>query len=332
MPVLPGGFVLAIVDQHDQCIVIRVVYDGPPEAGKTTSVRALARGFGREVYTPEEQDGRTVYFDWLEHVGGRFDGAPIRCQIASVPGQQRWRRRRYHFIDTSDVVIFVGDTSSAGWSASVAAFRRLLQRLRRREDGPVGVVFQANRRDVADALPLAIVRERIGAENVAVIESVATDGTGVREAFVFAVRLALDRVREEQRQGRLPRGEPGAGGEDLLLALRRLEGEPIGDVDEPDEPTSAPIDRGAPRTPSHELPSGFVWPPVEGRIVFTRSAKFPKGLPRFTVMLESVAAEFPKLGAAELDIAVAKYRLAWARIKAAAKPSPHFRANPIAVA
>jgi hypothetical protein len=72
--------------------------------------------------------------------------------------------------------------------------------------------------------------------------------------------------------------------------------------------------------------------PVEGRIVFTRSAKFPKGLPRFTVMLESVAAEFPKLGAAELDIAVAKYRLAWARIKAAAKPSPHFRANPIAVA
>jgi hypothetical protein len=72
--------------------------------------------------------------------------------------------------------------------------------------------------------------------------------------------------------------------------------------------------------------------PVEGRIVFTRSAKFPKGLPRFTVMLDSVAAEFPKLGAAELDIAVAKYRLAWARIKAAAKPSPHFRVNPIAVA
>jgi len=72
--------------------------------------------------------------------------------------------------------------------------------------------------------------------------------------------------------------------------------------------------------------------PVEGRIVFTKRAKFPKGLPRFTVMLESVAAEFPKLGVAELDIAVARYRLAWARLKAAAKPSPHFRINPIAVA
>jgi hypothetical protein len=72
--------------------------------------------------------------------------------------------------------------------------------------------------------------------------------------------------------------------------------------------------------------------PVEGRIVFTRSAKFPKGLPRFTVMLESIAAEFPKLGQAELEIAVSKYRPGWQRIKDAARPSPHIRSSPVAVA
>jgi len=72
--------------------------------------------------------------------------------------------------------------------------------------------------------------------------------------------------------------------------------------------------------------------PVEGRIVFTKRAKFPKGLPRFTVMLESVAAEFPHLGAAELEIAVSKYRPGWQRLKEAAKPSPHFRSSPVAVA
>jgi hypothetical protein len=49
-------------------------------------------------------------------------------------------------------------------------------------------------------------------------------------------------------------------------------------------------------------------------------------------MLESVAAEYPKLGAAELEIAVAKYRPGWQRIKDAAKPSPHFGSSPIAVA
>jgi hypothetical protein len=72
--------------------------------------------------------------------------------------------------------------------------------------------------------------------------------------------------------------------------------------------------------------------PVEGRIVFTKRAKFPKGLPRYTVMLESVAAEFPRLGAAELEIAVSRYRPGWALIKEAAKPSPHFRSSLVAVA
>ncbi len=72
--------------------------------------------------------------------------------------------------------------------------------------------------------------------------------------------------------------------------------------------------------------------PVEGRIVFTKSAKFPKGLPRFTVMLDSVAAEFPRLGATELEISVAKFRPGWQRIKETCKPSPHFGSSPRAVA
>jgi hypothetical protein len=72
--------------------------------------------------------------------------------------------------------------------------------------------------------------------------------------------------------------------------------------------------------------------PIEGRIVFTRRAKFPKGLPRFTVMLESIGAEFPRLGVAELEISVSTYRPGWQKLKEAAKPSPHFRSNPIAVA
>lgn len=72
--------------------------------------------------------------------------------------------------------------------------------------------------------------------------------------------------------------------------------------------------------------------PVEGRIVFSKRAKFPKGQPRFTVSLDSVASEFPKLGAAELEIAVAKYRPGWERIKETCKPSPHYRSSPIAVA
>ena len=68
--------------------------------------------------------------------------------------------------------------------------------------------------------------------------------------------------------------------------------------------------------------------PVEGRIVFTKRAKFPKGLPRFTVMLDSVAAEFPRLGAAELEIAVSKYRPGWLRAQGSREAEPAFPLEP----
>ena len=262
---------MAAVDQEDQAIVISVVYDGPPAAGKTTSVRALARSFGREVYTPEERAGRTVFFDWLEHVGGRFDGAPIRCQIASVPGQRRWTRRRAHFLDRADVVVFVGDTSAAGWPDTVVRLHELRAWLDGRDGVPVGVVFQANKRDAADAVPIETVRDRARAERLAMVESVAQDGTGVREAFGFAVRLARDRVRELQQRGGLPTDRPAFGsGTELLELLRGLDGAPT-DAAAPEIVAAAP--NLAARAPNQDVPSGFVWPPIEGRIVLREAAE-----------------------------------------------------------
>jgi len=252
---------VAVVDPADRAIVLSVVYDGAPRAGKTTSVRALARSFGREVFTPEEHGGRTVYYDWLEHAGGRFDGNPLRCEIASVPGQRRWVRRRALFLDRADVVVFVGDTRAHAWAATVARLRDLAQRLAPRPGSPVGVVFQANHRDHPTALPLPEVRAALADAPVAVVESTAHDGGGVREAFVFAVRLALDRVRAEQAAGRLATGRTVLGDRDEVLAL--LRGLAL-------EPADAPAPAAAPRAPAPptaDVPPGCVWPPVDGRIL-----------------------------------------------------------------
>lgn len=85
---------MAVLDSDANEIVIRVVYDGPPEAGKTTSLRALASSLEQPSVTPEEDaDGHTQWFDWMEYTGGRFAGCRIRCQIVSVPGQAALFRR-----------------------------------------------------------------------------------------------------------------------------------------------------------------------------------------------------------------------------------------------
>ena len=61
--------------------------------------------------------------------------------------------------------------------------------------------------------------------------------------------------------------------------------------------------------------------PVEGRIVFTRRGKFPKGLPKWTVMLDDLKAEF---AAGEFDApaeSAAGFREGWQHLQEALKPS-----------
>jgi hypothetical protein len=61
--------------------------------------------------------------------------------------------------------------------------------------------------------------------------------------------------------------------------------------------------------------------PVEGRIVFTRRGKFPKGLPKWTLMLDALRTEFPVADFEAPAEAVARYREGWQRLKEAVKPS-----------
>src|SRR5262245_37875585 len=218
---------MAVIDPRNSAVVIRIAYDGAPMAGKSTSVRALGRGLGASVVTPGEVGGRTLYFDWLDYTGGLFEGRSIRCQVISVPGQSSLAPRRRRLLEQADVVVYVGDSTPAGFQADRAYLGGLCRILAKVQGPPVGVVLQANKRDQPDAVPLEQIRDMLDTLDlrVGVVESVATDGSGIREAFVFAVRLALDRVRELMRTGELQTAPPGVNNADELLDdLRRSEG------------------------------------------------------------------------------------------------------------
>lgn len=62
--------------------------------------------------------------------------------------------------------------------------------------------------------------------------------------------------------------------------------------------------------------------PVEGRVVFTKGSRFPKGLPKWTLMIDSIRAEFPGLEAEQEANTIAHYRGAWEQLKAGVGPSP----------
>lgn len=285
---------MAVLDRARNVVVLRIVYDGPGNAGKTTSVRALASRLGREVVTPQEAGERTLYFDWVDYTGGLFDGYPIRCQIVTVPGQALLAHRRDYLLSTADAVVYVAGVTSDALDETVESLRALRTRLDGDDEVPVGIVLQANKRDDPRAAELAAIRGGLvkAGLDVSVVESMAIEGAGVREAFVFAVRLALDRVREYQRTGKMIQGPPDVDDSESLLRLMHARspglpsagaavglaealGAPAhGAAVEREMVVASPIVEGQvrpPETPDEAVPSGMVWPPIEGRVCLSEA-------------------------------------------------------------
>ncbi len=284
---------MAVIDQARGVLVVRIVYDGPALSGKTTSLKALARGVSREVTTPDEVGGRTLYFDWVDYVGGLFDGRQIRCQIVSVPGQLDLAERRQQLLSSADAVVLVLDTRRDEWGHSVKWLQQTLP-FCRGQDPPVGLVVQANKRDAPDAVSSEDVRDcakRVAP--LAIVHSTATSGDGIREAFVLAVRLALDRVRALASSGNLLTGKPDEDTpEELLARLRASEAErsaaaapvneslldhvtrsleaeldPHGKTSRPPPSAGDGDEPEALFVPDPAMPGGMIWPPVDGRVL-----------------------------------------------------------------
>jgi len=61
--------------------------------------------------------------------------------------------------------------------------------------------------------------------------------------------------------------------------------------------------------------------PVDGRIVFTSRGQFPKGLPRHTLMLDSLPSEFPVSDREAMRALLERWMPAWSSIRKSVAPS-----------
>jgi hypothetical protein len=64
--------------------------------------------------------------------------------------------------------------------------------------------------------------------------------------------------------------------------------------------------------------------PVEGRLLFSNSGKFTKGIPKWVMMLDGLEVEFPPIDRSMKDSeGYARFKDLWARLAAQLRPSPH---------
>jgi signal recognition particle receptor subunit beta len=272
------------IDKRSGDIVVRVVYDGAPEAGKTTNVVALLGTIPLQrrgaLSSPETTGRRTEFFDWLDFAGGFVDGRRLRCQLVSVPGQPSLLHRRRYLLETADAVVFVADSSPGLVDvnrADLATLCRVLDRVGVKP--PVGIILQANKQDLPGALsPPELLSALHAPEGTHTIAAVATSGSGVLETFVLATRMATDRVRALVLERELDTlHERDVSASSLHAAMVEQEqGPPVSTPGTPDAPP-------APDPPVHRrendregarayrlfrpdsLLAGHVWPSVRGR-------------------------------------------------------------------
>jgi signal recognition particle receptor subunit beta len=200
---------MASFDPERSAYIVRVVYDGPGMAGKTTNLKRICEIVPStrrsEMVTPAELKGRTMFFDWLELEGPKKQGVSLKLQLITVPGQIERNYRRRPLVESADVVVFVGDATPEGMPDTLRTFARLKVSMRQRKTA-VPLVVQANKQDLPGALSSERFRKRLKLDGeTPVIAAEASGGRGVKETLALATRLGLGTVAEDSELSPLAR-------------------------------------------------------------------------------------------------------------------------------
>ena len=189
----------------------KIVYYGPGLCGKTTNLswihgRTAPRSRGEMVSLETEAD-RTLFFDLLPLDVGIIGGMKVRLQLYTVPGQVFYNATRRLVLKGVDGVVFVADSQVPAAEPNEESLSNLRQNLE--ELGldlhAVPLVFQYNKRDLRNILPIPELQKTLNPGGAPSFEAAAVHGVGVFETLKEISRLSLDSIRakvaEEKRSG-----------------------------------------------------------------------------------------------------------------------------------
>jgi len=189
----------------------KIVYYGPGLCGKTTNLRCIhgktaPRSRGEMVSLETEAD-RTLFFDLLPLDVGVIGGMKVRLQLYTVPGQVFYNATRRLVLKGVDGVVFVADSQVPAAEPNEESLSNLRQNLEELGVDPksVPLVFQYNKRDLRNILPVDKLQQSLNPGGAPAFEAAAVHGVGVFETLKEISRLSLDAVRakiaDQKRSG-----------------------------------------------------------------------------------------------------------------------------------
>ena len=179
----------------------KIVYYGPGLCGKTTNLNAIyaktsnkARG---EMVSLNTETDRTLFFDLLPMDVGMIGGFKAKLQLYTVPGQVFYNSTRKLVLKGVDGIVFVVDSQTPMLEASKESLQNLQDNLRELglHIGDIPMVFQWNKRDLRNVVPVEQLEQELNPSGQPSFESIAQDGTGVFETLRGVTKLALSHIK-----------------------------------------------------------------------------------------------------------------------------------------
>jgi signal recognition particle receptor subunit beta len=173
----------------DKSLYLKLVYYGPGLCGKTTNLETIHRLTDPRRRQPmvslKTEGDRTLFFDLLPFDLGQISGLDVRLKLYTVPGQIQYDTTRKQVLAGADGVVFVADSGPRQRESNRVMIRYLRNNLIANGLDPekLPLVFQWNKRDLPDAMPVRDMEEDLKFRGAPSIPSVATAGTGVMESF-----------------------------------------------------------------------------------------------------------------------------------------------------
>src|SRR5262245_12448151 len=181
----------------------KIVYYGPGLCGKTTNLQFIhqktapqSRG---EMVSLETETDRTLFFDLLPLDVGIVGGMKLRLQLYTVPGQVFYNATRKLVLKGVDGIVFVADSQVVALDANVESLNNLkanLEELRLGLD-QVPVVFQYNKRDIRNIVPVERLNEALNPGGMPFFEAAALHGIGVFETLKAISKQAITSIKRK---------------------------------------------------------------------------------------------------------------------------------------
>ena len=191
---------MPVPDHTNSEVVFKIVYAGAEGAGKTTSLAGVHQLLGagcEQAVGAETGSDHTVVFGYRPPKPVMVRGMRARFQMMTVPGPVHYAATWQLALRGADGVIFVADSSPDRLSDNAAALKAtfLAMKQNRANLAEVPMVFQLNKRDLPDALPVGDLDSILNVlqPKAQLVESCAARGEGLLSALEVLSRQMLAR-------------------------------------------------------------------------------------------------------------------------------------------